>query len=86
MVQSTVLVKNETGLHARPAGQLVELCKKFQSSITLKNGDITCDGKRIFSVLHGCIVKGTTIEVIADGPDEAEALEQIVSFINGLEE
>lgn len=86
MVQSTVLVKNPTGLHARPAGQLVELCKKFESQITLQNGEIKCDGKRIFSVLHGCIVQGSEILVTAEGADEAEALEKIVAFIGSLEE
>ena len=84
MVQSTVLIRNETGLHARPAGQLVELCKKFESKITLQNGDITCDGKRIFSVLRGCMVKGCEVLVTAEGPDEAEALQKIVAFIESL--
>ena len=86
MVQNTTLVKNKTGLHARPAAQLVALCKKFKSKITISANGVDCDGKSIFSVLHGCIKQGTTVEVRADGPDEAEALAQVVTYIDGLEE
>ena len=51
MVESSTVVKNKTGLHARPASQLVKLCKTFESDIILKNGDISCNGKSMFSVL-----------------------------------
>ena len=51
MVQNTTLVKNKTGLHARPAAQLVALCKKFKSKITISTDGVDCDGKSIFSIL-----------------------------------
>lgn len=86
MVQNTTLVKNKTGLHARPASQLVQLSKKFQSKITIEAGDTTVDCKSIFSLLHGCIQQGTTVNVIADGADEVEALEQVIHYIENLEE
>lgn len=86
MVQKETLVKNKTGLHARPAAQLVALCKKFQSKITVTSGDVQCDGKSIFSVLHGCIKQGSMVTVAADGPDAEEAVAQVVAYIDALEE
>jgi len=81
-----VVIKNPTGLHARPAAQLVELSKKFQSTISLQAGDRKCDAKSIFNVLRCCIKIGETITITADGADEEEAMEQLVCFIGNLEE
>lgn len=86
MVQQTTIVKNKTGLHARPASQLVQLCKKFQSKVTLEANGTTVDCKSIFSLLHGCIQQDTTVNVIADGADEVQALEQVIHYIDNLEE
>ena len=87
MVQGTTVVKNETGLHARPAAQLVKLCKTFESEITLSSGDeIVCNGKSMFSILKGCLKQGATVQISADGPDEEQALEEVIAYIDALEE
>jgi phosphocarrier protein HPr len=86
MVKQNVLVKNPTGLHARPAAQLVDLCKRFKSDIYIELNGKRCNGKSIFSVLHCCVKMGDNITLIADGEDEIAALEQTVDFIRRLEE
>lgn len=86
MVQGKAFVKNKSGLHARPAAQLVKICKMFESDITIAKGDVVCNGKSVFSVMGGCIKQGMEVCVSAEGPDEEEALEQVVSCINELEE
>ena len=86
MVTKQVVIKNPTGLHARPAAQLVDLCKEFKSAISIQAGDRKCDAKSIFSVLRSCIKLGETVDVSADGPDEEEAIEKIVDFIDSLVE
>ena len=58
MLQGTTLVKNKTGLHARPAAQLVKLCRTFQSDITISSDSTVCNGKSMFSVLGGCLKQG----------------------------
>ena len=83
MLQGTTLVKNKTGLHARPAAQLVKLCRTFQSDITISSDSTVCNGKSVFS---GCLKQGTTVQVAAEGPDEAQALEQIIAYIDALDE
>ncbi len=32
-------IKDELGIHARPAGQLVKLLKQYASSVTIAKGD-----------------------------------------------
>ena len=86
MFSAQVTVTNNTGLHARPASQLVELCKKFESQLVLKHGDVMVDPKSIISILAAGIKQGTTIEITAEGPDEAEAGAGVQAFIEGLVE
>lgn len=81
-----IVIKNPTGLHARPAAQLVELSRKFKSDISLRSGERECDAKSIFTVLRCCFKIGETITLDVSGEDEKEAMGQIVSFIENLEE
>lgn len=86
MVEITTTVQNQSGLHARPAAQLVALAKTFQSKVTVLADDRSCDAKSIFSVLHACIKQGTEIVVRAEGEDEQTAAEEIIKYIEALEE
>lgn len=86
MVEKITVVKNPTGLHARPAAGLVQLAKKYQSKISISGGLKPCDAKSIFSVLHACLKQGTEIRVTADGADEEQALKDIIEYIDVLEE
>lgn len=86
MVEITTMVQNKTGLHARPAAQLVALAKTFQSKVTVLADGRSCDAKSIFSVLHACIKQGTEVVVRAEGADEQAAAEGVVKYIEALEE
>jgi len=84
MFSATATITNQTGLHARPASGLVELCKKFESKITLRHGELLVDPKSIISILAAGIKQGTTVELIAEGPDEEIAGQEVLAFIQGL--
>jgi phosphotransferase system HPr (HPr) family protein len=86
MEKQNLLITNPTGLHARPATQLVALSKKYQADIVIECEGITVNPKNIFSVLKGKMKQGKTISVGADGPDAREAVNAICSFIHALEE
>ena len=85
MVKIDAIVKNETGLHARPAVKLVNLCKTYQSNIILQSGERSCDAKSIFKLLQCCIKKGETITICAEGEDESEAAKNVAELIDALE-
>ena len=86
MKTQEVKVINPTGLHTRPASNLVQLAKKFESEITLKKGEKEANAKSIIKVLKIGISQGETIQLIADGPDEEKALSQITEYISNLTE
>lgn len=77
MVEKEVRIVNKLGLHARPAVLLVKAAKRFQCDITLQKDDIAIDAKSILGVLILAAEKGSKIRIIADGPDEKEAVEVI---------
>ena len=86
MVSKKVVVSNPTGLHARPASQLVQFCKKFPEKITLKGKGKDTDPKSIISLLSAGLVKGTEIEVEVSGDNEASVCDEVVNFIANLSE
>lgn len=74
MVRQKVVIKNPTGLHLRPAGNLCKEAIKYKSLITFTFRDSTANAKSVLSVLGACVKCGDEIELICDGPDEEEAL------------
>lgn len=86
MVEIKTTVQNKTGLHARPAAQLVALAKTFGSKITVSADGRACDAKSIFSVLHACIKQGAPVAVRAEGDDEQAAAAAVTEYIEALEE
>ena len=86
MVSKKVVVTNKTGLHARPASNLVAFCKNYNSNIFLSNGEKKVSAASIIHVLTLGVKTGTELEVIAEGEDEATAVEDVVKFIAELED
>lgn len=54
MVSQKVAIKNPTGLHLRPAGELCKQAMQYKSLITFKYGDNTANAKSVLSVLGAC--------------------------------
>jgi phosphocarrier protein HPr len=79
MLSATVPVTNRLGLHARAAAQLVKLASSFQSNITLLRPETSAsaNARSILNILTLAAVNGTTLEIVADGEDEAAALAAI---------
>ncbi len=74
-------IKNENGLHARPAVQFVNMSEKFKSNITLTNNSKCASGKGLFAVMGLGIKCGDNIEIECNGPDEAEARKALEKFL-----
>ena len=73
-------VKDELGIHARPAGLLVKEAAKFSSKITIQGNGKNADLKRLLAVMSLGIKKGAEIEVTAEGDDEAAAVAALEDF------
>ncbi len=83
MVRQKVTIKNPTGLHLRPAGDLSNLATSYQSSITIIKGNKTADAKSLLALLGACIKVGDEVEFICEGEDEEEALAAVLNLIDG---
>ena len=81
MVSREVTVNNSVGLHARPATFFIQRANSFRSSIWVEKDDRRVNAKSLLGVLSLGIVKGTTINIIADGSDEEDAAETLVGII-----
>ena len=76
-----VTVNNEVGLHARPATYFIQKANEFKSGIWVEKEERRVNAKSLLGVLSLGIVKGTNIALIADGSDEKEAVDALVSLI-----
>ena len=82
MFERNLVVKNKTGLHARPASDFVMLAKKYESKITIcKEGGEPVNAKSVVRLLAEGIGQGTKVELAAEGPDEAEAIEALADLV-----
>lgn len=85
MKTATTQVINATGLHARPASMFVKLAKSFESEIMVRNLDKDSpfvNAKSILRLLTAELCKNDHLELKAEGPDEAEAVEQLIALVN----
>ena len=81
MVSKDVTIINSVGLHARPATYFIKEANTYQSSIWVECGDRRANAKSLLGVLSLGITKDTTVTIIADGPDEEQALEGLETLI-----
>ncbi len=86
MVEKTVTVVNETGLHARPAAALVQFVKNIPGDVEIVKDGKVANAKSIFNVMSLGISKGTEVTVRVNGEDEEENLNKVVEFIQNLGE
>ena len=78
----TVTVNNQVGLHARPATFFIQKANEFKSSIWIEKDERRINAKSLLGVLSLGIIKGMSMDIAADGPDEQEAVEALEELIN----
>ena len=81
MVSKEVVINNQVGLHARPATFFIQKANEFKCSIWVEKEERRVNAKSLLGVLSLGIVKGTTINIIADGADEDEAIETLATLV-----
>ena len=87
MVSQKVVVKNKSGLHARPAAVLAKAAGKLSSNVIIVTGDRRIVVKSVLNIMSAAIKCGTEIEVQCEGENEQEDLKTIVDLIeSGLGE
>lgn len=82
MVNFTFVIKDEMGLHARPAGLLVKEAAKCSSKVTIKKGEKSGDAKRIFNIMGLSIKGGEEVEIAVEGENEQEEAAALKAFVD----
>ena len=81
MFSKEVEVLNQVGLHARPATFFIQKANEFTSSIWIAKDERKVNAKSLLGVLSLGIMGGTDIRIIAGGPDEEQAVEELVRLV-----
>lgn len=81
MIVKEVTVKNQVGLHARPATFFIQKANEFKSSIWIEKEERRVNAKSLLGVLSLGIIGGTPIRIIADGSDEQLAVDALVNLV-----
>jgi len=77
ILKRKVIVRNEVGLHARPAKNLVTELNKYSSDVFIEKDDYRVNAKSIIGVLTLAAVKGTELLITAEGDDAEEVLDLV---------
>ena len=75
------VLENHVGLHARPATFFIQKANEFKSSIWVEKEERRVNAKSLLGVLSLGIMGGTNIRVIAGGPDEEQAVDELVKLV-----
>jgi phosphocarrier protein len=85
-----IVMRNPSGLHARPASVFTEAAARFAAKVTIENltratGHV--DAKSMLMLLTAGVSKDHRVRLVADGPDEDAAIDSLVALVeSGLGE
>lgn len=82
MVSQTITVQNKSGLHARPASDFVRTASRYKSSVFVDYKGNQINAKSIIGILAAGIIPGSEIVIEVNGPDENEALSELIALVN----
>lgn len=85
MIEENIKISNPTGLHTRPAKEVVSAAKNFESSITIFYKEKEASAKSLLKIMKLGIAQDQSILIRCEGSDEETALEMIKSVIQKLE-
>lgn len=80
MKEFTYVIKDELGIHARPAGLLAKMVKKYQSSIEIKKNGRGVQASQLLMLMGLGVKNGEQVEITISGEDEKEAYEEVKDF------
>ena len=83
VVQKKIIIKNKSGLHARPAALFVQIANKFNSDVTVSKGSKKVNGKSIMGILMLAAGKGSSISIRVEGNDAQDAMIDLEKVLSG---
>ncbi len=72
---------NELGLHLRAAAAFAKLAEGFRSEVTLSRDGMSANGKSVIALVTLAATKGTSVRIVAEGPDAEQAVAALAELI-----
>lgn len=79
--EKKVVIRNQQGLHARPAALLVQTSNKFKCDVEVCKGRQKVNGKSIMGIMTLAAGAGTTLILRTQGEDAQTAMEELLKLI-----
>ena len=80
-IKRTVEIVNERGLHARASAKFVKLASQYDAHVTVSRDGSTVEAQSIMGLMMLAAGIGSTVELEAEGPEAAEALDALCTLI-----
>ena len=81
MKKANIVIENETGLHARPATEISKIAMKYKSDVILIVNEKKINAKSPLMIMAAGIKSKTELEILCDGEDEEQAIEDLKIFL-----
>ena len=84
MITQEITLKNEEGLHARPATEIAKNASKYSCDVKFEVSGKEYNAKSVLNIMSAGIKNNTQIKIICDGSDESEALKEMIEIFENL--
>ena len=81
MIKKPVMIQIRNGLEARPVALLVQVASQYDSEIYVESEERHVNAKSIMGIMAFNPSKGMTVNIVAEGSDEEEALVAMEKFL-----
>ncbi|MGN0163264.1 MAG: HPr family phosphocarrier protein [Candidatus Ornithomonoglobus sp.] len=75
-------IKDELGIHARPAGLLVKAAKGLDSKVTIEKDGKSADASKLFAIMGLGVKNADTVKVSVEGGDEDASVKAMEEFFS----
>ena len=85
MIEKSVKIKDEKGLHIEPAKDISQVAADYKSKIYMVSGDAIANAKSLLNILGAGIKCGAEVKLVCEGEDEAEAMEAVMKVLTEVD-
>ena len=80
MKKFNYVIKDELGIHARPAGMLVKMAKQYESAVEIRKGEKNVQASQLLMLMSLGVKQGEEVTVSIEGADEDRAYRELNAF------
>lgn len=80
MKKFNYVIKDELGIHARPAGMLVKMAKQYESAVEIRKGEKNVRASQLLMLMSLGVKQGEEVTVSIEGEDEDQAYKELNAF------